>query len=336
MKEKKILIPLVLVLVLCASTLALMQKQETSSAEPITETGFYLNTIITISIYDSQDTSLLKECMNICEQYEQQFSRTISSSEIAQLNRGELADAQGISHLSPDTAELIQKSLDYASLSQGAFDPSIGAVSSLWDFTAEEPVVPDDEDIRKNLPLVNYENISLDGQEISFDVSDMQLDLGAIAKGYIADRIKDYLLEQDVHSATINLGGNVLCIGTKPDGSPFRVGIQKPFADRNSYLTVVEIEDRSVVTSGCYERYFEADGNFYHHILNPSTGYPYDNDLVSVTILSDLSVDGDGLSTSCYALGLENGMELIESIPDTEALFVTKDEELHYSSGFPR
>ena len=114
------------------------------------------------------------------------------------------------------------------------------------------------------------------------------------------------------------------------------MGIQKPFSDRNTYLTIVETEDKSVVTSGCYERYFELDGEFYHHILNPSTGYPYDNDLVSVTILSDLSVDGDGLSTSCYALGLEKGMELIESLPDTEALFVTNDEELHYSSGFPR
>ena len=335
-KEKKILLPLVLVLVLCASVLAWMQKQEPSSGEPITETGFYLNTIITISIYDSQDTSLLKECMDICKQYEEQFSRTISSSEIARLNRGELTDAQGISHLSPDTAELIQKSLDYASLSQGAFDPSIGAVSSLWDFTADEPVLPDDEAIQQNLPLVNYENISLSGQDIIYKLPGIQLDLGAIAKGYIADRIKEYLLDQDVHSATINLGGNVLCIGCKPDGSPFRVGIQKPFSDRNTYLTIVEVEDKSVVTSGCYERYFEMDGKFYHHILNPATGYPYDNDLVSVTILSDLSVDGDGLSTSCYALGLEKGMKLIESLPDTEALFVTNDEELHYSSGFPR
>ena len=127
-----------------------------------------------------------------------------------------------------------------------------------------------------------------------------------------------------------------MCIGSKPDGSPFRVVIQKPFDDRNTYIAIVEVTDGSVVTSGNYERYFEKDGKLYHHILNPSTGYPYENGLTSVTILSDISVDGDGLSTSCYALGLEKGMELIENLPGVEALFITEDGEMHYSENFPR
>ena len=339
MKKQKFLL-FFLVLIICFTVFWTgdrpLSDQKGQQQEPITETGFYLNTVVTITIYDSQDTSLLKECMEICQNYENQFSRTIPTSEIFRLNHGELADAQKVSHLSPETAELIQKGLYFAELSGGAFDPTIGPVSSLWDFTSDEPAIPSDSDIQSNLPLVDYEKISLVGQEISFNQDGMQLDLGAIAKGYIADRIKEYLLSQNVQSATINLGGNVLCIGSKPDGSPFRVGIQKPFDDRNTYIAIVEVTDGSVVTSGNYERYFEKDGKLYHHILNPSTGYPYENGLTSVTILSDISVDGDGFSTSCYALGLKKGMELIENLPGVEALFITEDGEMHYSENLPR
>ena len=339
MKKQKFLL-FFLVLIICFTVFWTgdrpLSDQKGQQQEPITETGFYLNTVVTITIYDSQDTSLLKDCMEICQNYEKQFSRTISTSEVARLNHGELTNAQGVSHLSEETAELVQKSLDFAQLSDGAFDPTIGPVSSLWDFTSEEHELPSDSDIQANLPLVSYEKVSLNGQDISFSMDGMQLDLGAIAKGYIADHIKEYLLSQNIQSATINLGGNVLCIGSKPDSSPFRVGIQKPFDDRNTYIAVVEVTDGSVVTSGNYERYFEKDGKLYHHILNPSTGYPYENGLTSVTILSEISVDGDGLSTSCYALGLEKGMELIEKLPGVEALFITEDGEMHYSENFPR
>lgn len=148
------------------------------------------------------------------------------------------------------------------------------------------------------------------------------------------DKMKELLVSKGVKSATINLGGNVLCIGKKTDNTPFRIGIQKPFADRSETIAILDIEDKSVVSSGIYERYFEKDGTFYHHILNPDTGYPYDNHLVSVTIISDQSMDGDGLSTSCFALGLEKGMELINSLPDVHAVFITDDYQLHYSDHF--
>ena len=137
-----------------------------------------------------------------------------------------------------------------------------------------------------------------------------------------------------MESAIIDLGGNILCVGSRPGGDPFRIGLQRPFASRSETVATVEITDKSVVSSGIYERYFEEDGVLYHHILNPETGYPYDNGLVSVTIISDESVDGDGLSTSCFALGLEKGMELINSLPDVQAVFITEDRELHFSEGF--
>ena len=163
----------------------------------------------------------------------------------------------------------------------------------------------------------------------------MQLDLGAIAKGYIADRLKDYLKEQGVTSATINLGGNVLCIGGHTDGKPFSVGIQKPFAQRNEVLLSVDVDDLSVVSSGIYERYFESNGTLYHHILNPKTGMPYNNGLTSVSILSSTSVEGDGLSTACFALGLKDGIALLDSLEGVCGVFVDENGELHYSEGFP-
>ena len=172
-----------------------------------------------------------------------------------------------------------------------------------------------------------------DGNIVTFADDDTAIDLGAIAKGYIADRIKDYLTEQGVKSAIINLGGNVVCVGEKTDGKPFKIGLQKPFADRTETVAALDINDLSVVSSGVYERHFIQDGVNYHHILDPHTGYPYENGLTQVTIISKLSVDGDGLSTSCFALGLENGMKLADSLDGVYAVFITEDGELHYSEG---
>ena len=178
---------------------------------------------------------------------------------------------------------------------------------------------------------VNYQNIQIEGNTVTLTDPQTQIDLGGIAKGYIADRLKEYLLSEGVEHALINLGGNTLAVGTKYDGSPFRIGIQKPFSEKNEVITAVEITDRSVVSSGIYQRYFEKDGRIYHHILNPDTGYPYENNLLQVTIISDQSVDGDALSTCCFALGLKDGSKLIESLDNVQAIFVTNDYELHYA-----
>ena len=172
--------------------------------------------------------------------------------------------------------------------------------------------------------------------KVTLKTNDTAIELGAIAKGYIADRLKDYLVSQNVKSAIINLGGNVLCIGGKPDDSSFKIGIQKPFADRSETIAVMDIKDKSVVSSGVYERCFEKNGTLYHHLLNPKTGYPYNNGLIAVTIISDQSVDGDALSTTCFALGLEDGLKLAESLDDVQAFFVTSDYEIHYTKDFQK
>lgn len=335
MKNKKslFLFTIGLLLITLLGFAAVYEKKQ-QPKEPISATAFKLNTVVTVNIYDSKDKKLLDEVMELCDHYEKLFSRTLSSSEIFRLNAQTLTQENGAFVLSPETGELVSKGLYYGELSKGAFDITIAPVSSLWDFTSEEKKVPAEEAIRSALSLVNYEAVTIEGNKLTFSKEGMGLDLGAIAKGYIADKMKEFLVSKGVKSATINLGGNVLCIGKKPDNTPFRIGIQKPFADRSETIAVIDIEDKSVVSSGIYERYFEKDGAFYHHILNPDTGYPYNNHLVSVTIISDQSVDGDGLSTSCFALGLDKGLELINSLPDVHAVFITDDYQLHYSDHF--
>ncbi len=305
-----------------------------TTKEYISASDFLLNTYVTIKLYDKKNEDILNGCFDLIARYETIYSRTSESSELYALNHRTL-EREGDSYLiSAELADILVDGLYYSKLTDGAFDLSIEPVSSLWDFTAVTPIVPKEEDIEAALTLVGYQNIRLEGNRISFAKEGNGIDLGAIAKGYIADRVKDYLLDNGVQSAMINLGGNVLCVGSKPDGTPYHVGIQKPFADRNETIAVMDIEDLSVVSSGVYERYFVAEGKHYHHILSPKTGYSYDNDLVSVTIISNKSTDGDGLSTSCFALGLEKGLDLIASLPNTYAIFITSDYAIHYSEGF--
>lgn len=318
-------------LILCCIFLIGCASENTN---PISISEFKLNTIVTITIYDSQNTQLLEECMAICDRYELLFSRTNPESELYRLNHRELDSLNGFYNLSSDTAALIEKGLEYSRFSDGAFDITVAPLSDLWNFTSSSPKAPDAGRIQSVLPLVDYKNIELRGQSFRFLQDKTALDLGAVAKGFIADEIKAYLTSQGVNSAMINLGGNVLCVGNKPDGAAFKIGIQKPFADRNETIATMEITDKSVVSSGIYERFFEENQKLYHHLLNPKTGYPYNNGLISVTIISDLSVDGDGLSTACFALGLEKGMALIESLPQTDAIFITEDYEMHYSKDF--
>lgn len=295
----------------------------------IQKSALKLNTYITVTLYGMDDESFIDGAFEVCDYYESLFSKTISTSDVSRFNNRTTSSIT----IDKDTSELMQFGLTYSKLSNGAFDIAIGRLSSLWDFTSDAPSIPDATTINDSLNHIGYENLIIKENTLSSKDPDLQIDLGGIAKGYIADKMKEYLISKGVKSATINLGGNVLCIGKKPDGAAFKIGIQKPFSEQGEILLGIELVDYSVVTSGTYERYFIKDNKVYHHILNPTTGYPYDNGLVSVTILSPKSVDGDGLSTSCFALGLENGMKLINSLDHVYAIFVTDDDQIYYSDG---
>lgn len=294
------------------------------SQEPISKTGIYFDTVIQIDIYDSSDAELLDRCFEHCKTFEQTISRTIETSEIYQINHAKGSPVK----VSDITLELIQKGIKYGDLTNGKFDITIAPLMELWDFKNNTGDIPADEDILEALSHVNYKNIIIDGNQVSLKDPDAAIDLGGIAKGYMADYLKEYLISEGIENALINLGGNILTVGSKPDGTPFNLGIQKPFDKQGTAITSVKATDSSVVSSGVYERYFEVNDILYHHILDTSTGYPCDNKLLGVTILSDKSVDGDALSTSCFVLGLEEGQKLIQSLDGVEAIFITENYKL--------
>ena len=301
----------------------------TSSAgnAPVSRSALLLDTVVTVTLYGGEE-ALIEECFHKCREYELIFSRTHPDSELYALN------ATGSMEVSEDLLRVIRAALEYCRVSNGAFDITMGGVSELYAFSSDDPRVPEGGELAEAVSHVGYENVLVEGNRVTLRDPEAVLDLGAIAKGYIADRLAEFLREQGVESALIDLGGNILCVGSKPGGSAYRVGLQYPFRERKETIAVVEVRDLSVVTSGVYERSFEEGGVLYHHILDPDTGLPVKSDLLAVSILSPRSVDGDALSTVCFALGLEKGLELINSLEGVYAAFVTEDMQLHYSAGF--
>ena len=296
------------------------------SSTPLSRTQLLLDTQVTITLYDQPSSHILDECFALCKKYELLFSRNNPDSELYQLNH---QDKSQPIEISKDLANVIKIGLEYSKVSNGNFDLSVGCLVDLWDFKADKPVVPEATAISAALATINYQAIKLEGNMITFNNPNSQIDLGAIAKGYIGDKIKDYLISQDVTSAIINLGGNILCVGKKEED--FKIGISDPQGDGD--IVRLKIDDQSVVTSGTYQRYFEADGKYYHHLLDPRTGYSYDNGLASVTIISDQSVIGDVLSTVCFTLGKEAGLALINQTEGVEAIFIDVNNNLFYSNG---
>lgn len=329
MKCKKNNIIKTLSAVLTASALLLTgcsgAKSSTQTDQDLTYTDMLFDTVIKIQILDPADESILDGLKKLCEKYDTMFSATNTDSELYKLNH---ANGQPLT-VSSETANLIQEGIHYSELSGGAFDLTIEPVSALWDFKADKPTVPSSDAIAQAVSHVDYTKVDIQDNTITLEDPEAGIDLGAIAKGYIADQVKTYLKKQGIKHAIINLGGNVDVIGTKPDGSKYNIGIQKPFDESGEAITSVQLKDQTVVTSGIYERYFKKNGKLYHHILDPRTGYPCENNLYSVSIITDSSTKADALSTTCFLLGYEKGMELIQSMDGVEAIFITDDEKVH-------
>ena len=324
MKYRRI-IAILAAFMLLLSGCSMSKKQENQT---YTDTRF--DTVIKVQILDSVDSEALEGCKELCQKYDTMFSNRIEDSEISRINNAKCNPVE----VSDETLTLIKTGIYYSELSDGAFDITISPVSMLWDFKSESPSVPSQETIEEAVSHVDYHNIVIEGNTVQLTDPQAGIDVGALAKGYIADRLKEYLQEEGVEHALINLGGNVLAMGTKTDGSDYNIGIQKPFDETGEPVTAVKIADESVVTSGIYQRYFEQDNILYHHILDPRTGYPCENNLYSVSIITDSSLTADALSTTCFLLGYEKGMELINQLDDVDAVFITDDETIHYSDNF--
>ena len=302
---------------------------DAQNAQPLRRQELLMDTVVEITIYEGGSETMLDGAFALCREYEALFSRTIDASDISRINAAHGAPVE----VSDDTVSLLEGALSYSRLSDGAFDPTIEPLVSLWNINSDAPHVPDADEIQRALTRVDWTQVRVSENTVTLP-DGMGLDLGGIAKGYIADRLREYLHEQGARSAIINLGGNVLTLGSKPGGVPFTIGARKPFAQsQGEIIGACRVSDKSIVTSGVYERYFEQDGRLYHHILDTATGYPVDNGVYSVTIISQSSMDGDALSTICLALGQARGLELIESLDGVEAIYFMADGSYALSSG---
>ena len=289
--------------------------------------GFYLDTVVTLTAY-VEDDQLLKDALEECGRYERLLSRTIEGSDVWKINH---AQGQPV-EVSGDTLAILDCARQVSALSGGMFDVTIAPVSTLWDFKSEKKAVPDADVIAEAASRVDISKMTIEGNRVTLPEG-MMIDLGGIAKGYIADAVKGYLEDRGVKSAILSFGGNIVAIGMKPDGSPWRVGIQDIDRPTGEYMLVARNFGGSTVTSGIYERGFDLDGVRYHHILDPNTGWPIQNELASVTIFSQSSMWGDALATSAFALGTEAGIAMIEGLEDIEAVFIARDRTPSYTSG---
>jgi thiamine biosynthesis lipoprotein len=315
---------------LCLLIFAASCTQQVSS-----QAEFVLCTVCSVTLYNNKNKqeNVYHNVFTRLREIENLMSVNISTSDVSRINA-----AAGITSVQvhEDVFNVIERAVFFAELSDGAFDPTIGPLVSLWGINSDHPEVPPYEAIRRTVPLINWRLIELDKQTNSVFLKRqfMALDLGAIAKGYAADTAAAIIKNAGIKRAVIDLGGNVVIIGEKKDASPWRIGIQKPNAQRGEYIGIIHVpKEATVVTSGVYERFFELQGIRYHHIFSPSSGYPVYNGLVSVTIITSDSMDADALSTAVFVLGYEKGEMLINNLPDVSAIFIFEDNSVRVTSG---
>lgn len=286
---------------------------------------FAMDTFMTLKVYTDRD-DLVNEAKSEIQRLEALFSATREGSDISRLN------SDGSAEVSDDTARLVSQALEYCELTGGALDISIYPLVRLWGFTTGEYRVPGEKEITDELKLVDYTKIKVDGNRITLGEG-MSIDLGAVAKGYTGDRLCELLREGGVTSAVLNLGGNAQTIGSKPDGSDWRVGVRNPFSPDENML-IVGVSDCAVITSGNYERYFVGyDGRHYCHIIDPKTGKPSGSGIVSMTIIGKNGLKCDALSTALYILDEERAVGLWRESDDFEMIFVTADKRLKVTEG---
>ncbi|MDR0920978.1 MAG: FAD:protein FMN transferase [Lactobacillales bacterium] len=306
--------------------------------EPYADRQFLLGTYVQVKIYDKGKKEVLKPAFELIKKYGREIDvNDAGGSEIDRVNQ-----AAGVApvKVDKDIYRLVKKAYAYSAESDGKFDLAIGPITQLWHIGFDDARKPTQQEIDEKLKLVDYQKVILNDEEqtVFLQEKGMELDLGAIAKGFITDEVANLLKKKGVTTAIVDLGGNVYVLGHSPrgDNKPWTVGIQDPNKARNTVVGYLPGVNQSFVTSGIYERYLKVDGKSYHHLMNPDTGYPFDNDIAGVTIVSDKSTDGDGLSTTIFALGLKDGMAFIEKQKGVEALFITKDNKIYETSGIKK
>ncbi len=333
MKKRMILMGLAVSFLLsgCAERRQQMQQMlENQKMENRHEaTTFAMDTIMTFTVIHEDGDELIIDAEQRIRQLENLLSVTMENSEISRLNAAAGKEAVEVSN---DTWILLEAGKNLGAGTGGAFDIAISPVVKAWGFTEGKYRVPTQVELDALLPLTNPDDVLLDKMTVFLQKEGMAVDLGGIAKGYASDEVASLLKGKGVEKAILSLGGNVYGIGTKPDGSKWEVALANPL-DMNDYCGLISIENQAVVTSGGYQRYFEENGKKYHHIIDPKTGYPAENELLSVTIISESGMEADVLSTALYVMGLEDAIAFWQENGGFEAIFITKDGEVIATEG---
>lgn len=305
------------------------ESAQTNADNEATQEVFAMDTYMTVTAYGSDADAAVEEAVTEIERLDALLSTGDENSEIAQLNANKSAT------LSEDGGYLVEKAIELYSLTDGAFDIAIYPIMQEWGFPTKDFKVPDDAALKELIALADVSDINYDNttREISFAKEGMEIDLGGIAKGYTSSRIMQIFENHDIDSGLVNLGGNVQTYHTKTDGSKWRVAVQSP-EDDSEYIGVINVSDKAVITSGGYERYFEQDGKIYHHIIDPSTGYPAESGLKSVTIVSSDGTLADGLSTSLFVMGKYKACEFWKAHSEEfDFILLTDDDKMYISEG---
>jgi len=284
---------------------------------------------ILLKLFDHNE-GLASRVFRLIKQQENIFTVNRHDSDVMAINHAAGSHAVVVS---APVFDLIRCAKAVSQLPESSFNFTIGPLVKRWKIGFSGHSVPDASDLQALLALTDPDDVILDehSRSVFLQKAGMEIDLGAIAKGYIADVVRDYLHQEKVTDALINLGGNVQTLGAGAEGA-WAIGLKKPFSTPDALVGVINVKGKSVVTSGIYERYFESEGQRYHHILDPKTGYPLDNELLSVTVISDDSIDGDIYTTLLYGMGVEKSLACLKNIPQIEAIFVTKDQQVIFSS----
>lgn len=327
--QKKTIISLLITLALTLTSCDFSD----SSEQMIERSGLYFDTYVSITLYDTDNVNCADETLKICEKYDNLFSISKPDSDITKINN---AGTESVT-VDKDTCEMLSLAQKFSSECNGSFDVSIYPVSKLWDFHTKDGIVPSNTDIEKALEYIDFNNIIIDTDNNCVTKTDknVQIDPGAVAKGYIADKIKEYLISCNIDKAVINMGGDLCILGSKTPNNGFKIAIKNPDSDE-SVLECLELNDISVATSGIYERCFTVNDTLYHHILDPKTGYPAATDIKSISIISDSSAYCDMVCTSCIVMGLNDSIKFIDNAPNIEAVILDTSNNIHYSKGIAK
>ena len=292
-------------------------------------TTFAMDTVMTFTVIHEDGDEIINDAEQEIRRLENLLSVTVESSDISKLNAAAGKEALD---MQIDTQVLLAKGKELGEKTGGAFDIAISPIVKAWGFTEEEHHVPTQAELDALLPVTDPSDVILDAGKAYLQKEGMAVDLGGIAKGYTSDKVSELLKEKGVESAIVSLGGNVVGIGRKPDGEKWEVALANPL-DANDYCGLISIEDKAVVTSGGYQRFFEENGRKYHHIIDPATGYPAESGLLSVTIISESGTEADVLSTALFVMGLEDALEYWQKNGGFEAIFITEAGEVIATEG---